>query len=69
MSEGLVAHRRINLSGGESDKITDPHQVVGRCSQGEDPTDSRLAAMTSLAHRGHGLEPAKHFLDALKMAW
>jgi hypothetical protein len=65
VSKGLVEHRCVDRSGGESGEVPDPYQVVGRSSQCEDPADARLAAMAGLAQRGHGLEPAKHFFDAL----
>ena len=42
-----------------------PHDVVGRRREGEDPVDERAAAVAQLAQAADGLHPAEALLDQL----
>ena len=40
-------------------EISNAHQVVGRCGEGEHPPHPSQATVSRLAHQPHGLDPAK----------
>src|SRR3954453_15274192 len=52
--------RRLNWN-----QFSQPHQIVGRCREGEDPPHFENAAMFQFAQQGDVFQPAETLLDPL----